>query len=666
MSNFDNVQGRRLSRKMRRRSARRSATPRVLRVESLEARTLLALVADSVAGFAGVQGANGWEYGMAFPTIDGASPVPADFTPMGRFTGTVWQPTNSQPDPALGAEYNHPGWSGSYDGAWPVRRYTSEVTGLVNLSGQIQHTQTGGDGTYARLLLNGGHLYAQATAASSSEVIYDYSLTTQVMAGETLELAVDDRGNSAYDGTRFTLQVNTITDRRVVADTFRDFGTTQGHADASATGTWQYGHYATVNTPTTFTTEGWTYHEGVRRWKGPDGEYHELLAGGGHPGSMQEAVRRWTSGVSGPIQLDGVLRRTDEDMRQNLDNSDGIVGRIYYNGTLIFTGSLSVFKNLNGTNDLINGDANSFRLARTVAVGDTIDFVVNPDGPGAGNSDYFDGFGFCGTISVDNPDITPPAVVSFSPVGFENQNVDRMAVQFSEPMQAATFTGQDVVITGPGGTVAPAQITVRSTSPTQFEIALPMQSAEGLYNVEIGPDIRDLAGNGMGGTGGGFAPVAGTGASTPVPNGSFETGILASWTMLEPQLGMASVDPNHAFAGSYGVRLDTSRDFSGTGYAIRTQPIAVTPNQQYVLSGFFDASALSTGRLYIDLNDVAWHDGGDVEADAVRGKAGWQIAWKEFTVPASVTSVVVRLVRDSQAKPSEPAYADVLAVTLAS
>jgi hypothetical protein len=92
-------------------------------------------------------------------------------------------------------------------------------------------------------------------------------------------------------------------------------------------------------------------------------------------------------------------------------------------------------------------------------------------------------------------DVTPPLVLEFTPLGPRNSEVDQLWLRFSEAIDPATFQPADVSVTGPGGVLDPAAFQVQMTAPNAFTIAIPAQSDEGVYQVVLGPDIRDLAGN---------------------------------------------------------------------------------------------------------------------------------------------------------------------------
>ncbi|HTN74649.1 MAG TPA: hypothetical protein VL096_05360, partial [Pirellulaceae bacterium] len=163
MSHSENHRGRTRRSRTLRTTKRPGQSSRQLLVESLEERRVLALVADSVAEFSGVQGQNNWEYLRATPSA-ASTPQLTAATPL-VWSGSDWNGPGSFNTPLLTAAGGHP----SDSNQWAVRRYTSEVTGLVTLSGTLQHTQVGGsDGTYGRLYLNNSQFFAKATPQNLS------------------------------------------------------------------------------------------------------------------------------------------------------------------------------------------------------------------------------------------------------------------------------------------------------------------------------------------------------------------------------------------------------------------------------------------------------------------------------------------------------------------
>jgi len=97
------------------------------------------------------------------------------------------------------------------------------------------------------------------------------------------------------------------------------------------------------------------------------------------------------------------------------------------------------------------------------------------------------------------PETTPPVVTSVTPAGLLNQNVSSLVVRFSEAIRASTFGPEDVRVVGPGGvTFTPSAVTPSAMDPTQFTVSFAAPfSADGKYDVTIGPAITDLFGNAM-------------------------------------------------------------------------------------------------------------------------------------------------------------------------
>jgi hypothetical protein len=93
--------------------------------------------------------------------------------------------------------------------------------------------------------------------------------------------------------------------------------------------------------------------------------------------------------------------------------------------------------------------------------------------------------------------ISAPRINSHAPTGTQSLPVGSVTLNFNKPIDAATFTADDVAsFTGPGGANLLAAISgVAQVTPTQFRVDFDAQSVAGNYNLVVGPDIRDLAGN---------------------------------------------------------------------------------------------------------------------------------------------------------------------------
>ena len=88
-------------------------------------------------------------------------------------------------------------------------------------------------------------------------------------------------------------------------------------------------------------------------------------------------------------------------------------------------------------------------------------------------------------------DLTAPQVVEF-----RRLKIDSFEVEFSEPIPDLEFAGTDIILTAPSGIVTVSEPT--RTSETMFLISLSdMPLVEGEYQFQLGPEIRDVAGNAM-------------------------------------------------------------------------------------------------------------------------------------------------------------------------
>ncbi|MCX6878918.1 MAG: hypothetical protein NTW21_34680, partial [Verrucomicrobia bacterium] len=191
-------------------------------------------------------------------------------------------------------------------------------------------------------------------------------------------------------------------------------------------------------------------------------------------------------------------------------------------GTLVLDGNISA-NGINGNSSYYGGgggSGGSVLLTCGVLSGSgTIDAnggaaYSNENGPGGGgggrialycadrtgfnvghitaNGGYGTGeYGQNGTIYISN---LTPWILAQTPSGTVDSAVDQVDVTFDVPVNGATFTGADVVLTTPTGTVDPALISVGKVAGQTWRIGFPAQSALGNYSIQIGPHIQDLAG----------------------------------------------------------------------------------------------------------------------------------------------------------------------------
>ena len=91
--------------------------------------------------------------------------------------------------------------------------------------------------------------------------------------------------------------------------------------------------------------------------------------------------------------------------------------------------------------------------------------------------------------------IVPPRVVGHLPQDFVAGTVERMKFTFDRPMDPSSFTLADDLarLTGPLGDIPPTGLSW--TAPDTLEISFASQTALGVYQAVLGPDIRDIGGN---------------------------------------------------------------------------------------------------------------------------------------------------------------------------
>jgi methionine-rich copper-binding protein CopC len=132
---------------------------------------------------------------------------------------------------------------------------------------------------------------------------------------------------------------------------------------------------------------------------------------------------------------------------------------------------------------------------------------------------------YTATFTIHGPQIVATTPASGSTV---RPPVDHMRVTFNTPIQASSFTTDDVSLTDPNGNAV--NITninpVDFTNGTQFDIAFDPQTTFGAYTLTVSPNIVDTYGNRM------ESPYTATFtiSSNLVTNGGFETGDFTAWT----------------------------------------------------------------------------------------------------------------------------------------
>ena len=134
-----------------------------------------------------------WQYG--YGAFNETTKQAESFTPLTHFTGSQWQAGATLPDPTLGfvllhAAGGHPDQSGRA----VIRRWVAPKSGMLTISGSLQHGSPNGDGVRARVVssraaLQGNGLLGEWTCFNSK---VDCPVpATPVEVGDTIDLIVD-------------------------------------------------------------------------------------------------------------------------------------------------------------------------------------------------------------------------------------------------------------------------------------------------------------------------------------------------------------------------------------------------------------------------------------------------------------------------------------------
>ena len=244
-----------------------------------------------------------------------------------------------------------------------------------------------GDGTVARIFIDGTEVFQQAAYVSST----DYSITVPAQLGSKVDFALDAgaANNGINDLTIFTANVTTTDPAvMVVADSVADWSVhgVQGEKN------WFYGYYfegTTTNTPVYYTSNFVAFPRNTGpygpnnfwdedRWKWFNGNppLDEIGAEIMNPTGLNYnirhwVIRRWLSTVSGKITITWTIAKPDS-------TGAGVTGRILHNGT-------------QRDQAIISGNATDLYtrtvVITNVAVGDIIDVALDPTGLNGGYGD---------------------------------------------------------------------------------------------------------------------------------------------------------------------------------------------------------------------------------------------------------------------------------------
>ncbi|MFN0051908.1 MAG: Ig-like domain-containing protein, partial [Planctomycetales bacterium] len=397
----------------------------------------------------------------------------------------------------------HPGPGGQVS----VVRWTAPASGLISLSAIFSGCDfVGPTSTDVHVLRNGVSLFESSIAGFGPASESSFSSTIAVSIGDTIDFCVGfGNGNYFYDSTGVDAKIvtlgtiPTLVNVDLVAASDSGISSTDNLTNDN-TPTFD----VTVNKPGTinldFDNDGTTDLSQVVNASGSYSFTAPGLADGIRTlratldpliGDAAEATLFLRIDTQAPALLVGNATEQAPADRRQARFSESIDTTIGFGANVKLTGPGGTNIPLTG----ITGDGTNF----TIAFGSIISagqYVLSADQvirDLAGN--------LIGSAPHDEftllADLTPPTVVSVSPVGIRNTDVSTLRVTLSETMDAMSFTAGDVVVDGPNGVVAAGAISVSPVDAPRrvFDITIPTQSAEGEYVVTLGPNITDLAGN---------------------------------------------------------------------------------------------------------------------------------------------------------------------------
>lgn len=186
------------------------------------------VIADSITEFSGVQGQDNWSYGFFNNSQSGYNV--GGFVEFKSFNAGVWKATDDQTPGSLfnndflsiNSVGGHPTGIGLGQDQilWAVRRYTSEVAGLIKIDFDLRKEnvlEPRGGGITGRIFIDGTPIY-EKLIANLDNVGVQSSLFASVNIGSKIDFAIDSLGvlggstddpySARADGSRFSATIS--------------------------------------------------------------------------------------------------------------------------------------------------------------------------------------------------------------------------------------------------------------------------------------------------------------------------------------------------------------------------------------------------------------------------------------------------------------------------
>jgi hypothetical protein len=141
---------------------------------------------------------------------------------------------------------------------------------------------------------------------------------------------------------------------------------------------------------------------------------------------------------------------------------------------------------------LVPGSDQQFEILLASSISVPGDYTVSIAASVADLSGNTLGSPYSAGITIDR---TGPRIISAVPVGTQNQIITFIDVTFDSNIVDSTFRNNDIALTGPAGAVSVSH--PYRLSGNTFRIPITAQRSNGTYQLTVGPNILDLAGNPM-------------------------------------------------------------------------------------------------------------------------------------------------------------------------
>ncbi len=179
----------------------------------------------------------------------------------------------------------------------------------------------------------------------------------------------------------------------------------------------------------------------------------------------------------------------------------GILSTLPNNTYGSYSGTSMATPHVSGAISLIWDQNPTFTYQQVIAkLYSSVDKIAGLNGKVATGGRLNIGNALNGNISNPPPaDLIGAKILTSEALGISSGAITGFKVKFSEAIQVSTFTAADIRVTSPTGSVLAASgiTAVAGSNNTEFTFNITSSSTAGIYTIQVGPAILDLAGNNM-------------------------------------------------------------------------------------------------------------------------------------------------------------------------